>query len=49
MGLWSSVHVVIVDGYTDEPAALGVPPYLGPLPRYIAGAALDAGVEEVTY
>jgi radical SAM superfamily enzyme with C-terminal helix-hairpin-helix motif len=28
---------VIVDCYTDEPAGLGVPPYLGTYPRYIAG------------
>ncbi|MEM4412605.1 MAG: radical SAM protein, partial [Thermofilum sp.] len=30
--------VVIVDGYTDEPAGLGVPPYIDIYPRYIAGA-----------
>lgn len=29
---------VIVDGYTDEPAGLGVPPYVDVYPRYIAGA-----------
>lgn len=28
---------VILDCYTDEPAGLGVPPYLGTYPRYIAG------------
>jgi len=33
----------IVDCYTDEPAGLGVPPYIGTYPRYIAGAILDAG------
>jgi radical SAM superfamily enzyme with C-terminal helix-hairpin-helix motif len=27
----------ILDCYTDEPAGLGVPPYLGVYPRYIAG------------
>ena len=27
----------ILDCYTDEPAGLGVPPYLGTYPRYIAG------------
>jgi radical SAM superfamily enzyme with C-terminal helix-hairpin-helix motif len=43
------VHVVIVDGYTDEPASLGVPPYIAPLPRYLAGAAFDAGAEKVSY
>ncbi|GAB6947329.1 radical SAM protein [Vulcanisaeta sp. JCM 16161] len=31
-------RVVILDGYTDEPAGLGVPPYLDVYPRYIAGA-----------
>ncbi|OYT61678.1 MAG: radical SAM protein, partial [Thermofilum sp. ex4484_15] len=29
---------VIVDGYTDEPAGLGVPPYLDVYARYVAGA-----------
>ena len=28
----------ILDCYTDEPAGLGVPPYLGTYPRYIAGS-----------
>ncbi len=32
-------RVVILDGYTDEPAGLGVPPYLDVYPRYVAGAA----------
>ena len=27
----------IVDCYTDEASGLGVPPYLGTYPRYIAG------------
>jgi radical SAM superfamily enzyme with C-terminal helix-hairpin-helix motif len=31
-------RVVIVDGYVDEPTNLGVPPYISPYPRYIAGA-----------
>ncbi len=31
-------RVVILDGYTDEPAGLGVPPYLDVYPRYVAGA-----------
>src|SRR3989344_4938056 len=30
--------VIILDCYTDEPAGLGVPPYLGVYPRYIAGS-----------
>ena len=28
----------IIDAYTDEPAGLGVPPYLNTNPRYVAGA-----------
>ncbi|TFF91416.1 radical SAM protein, partial [Candidatus Thorarchaeota archaeon] len=38
-GSGASLHrVVLVDGYVDEPTILGVPPYLSPYPRYIAGA-----------
>ena len=29
--------ITILDCYTDEPAGLGVPPYVGTYPRYIAG------------
>lgn len=36
----------IVDGYVDEPACLGVPPYLSPYPRYIAGALRERGLSE---
>ena len=32
----------ILDCYTDEPAGLGVPPYLGTYPRYIAGYLNEA-------
>jgi radical SAM superfamily enzyme with C-terminal helix-hairpin-helix motif len=32
------VRVLIIDGYNDEPAGLGVPPYIDIYPRYIAGA-----------
>lgn len=39
------VKVCIVDCYSDEPAGLGVPPYLGTTPRYVFGAALLAGSE----
>lgn len=31
-------RAVILDGYVDEPACLGVPPYMAPYPRYVAGA-----------
>ena len=36
---------VIIDCYTDEPAGLGVPPFLGVYPRYAAGHYGD----QVTY
>jgi len=38
--------VLILDGYTDEPAGLGVPPYIDVYPRYIAGAiwAVDKSI-----
>ena len=38
----------ILDCYTDEPAGLGVPPYLGTYPRYIAGYLMQQG-HEVDY
>ncbi|KXB06838.1 hypothetical protein AKJ52_01465 [candidate division MSBL1 archaeon SCGC-AAA382C18] len=31
--------VLIVDGYVDEPSLLGVPPYISPEPRLLAGIA----------
>jgi len=36
---------LILDCYVDEPACLGVPPFISPYPRYIYGALLSAGVE----
>ena len=46
-----SLSVTLVDGYVDEPAHFGVPPYLSTYPRYTAGALVDAGVppERITY
>ena len=42
--------IVIFDGYVDEPANFGVPPYLSPHARYLAGAAKAASPEhEVRY
>jgi len=35
---------IILDGYVDEPTALGVPPYISSYPRYVAGAFEIAGV-----
>ncbi len=45
------LSVTIVDGYVDEPAHFGVPPYISTYPRYTAGALVDAGVPRanITY
>ncbi|MFB6194236.1 MAG: radical SAM protein [Halobaculum sp.] len=45
------LDVTIVDGYVDEPAHFGVPPYISTYPRYTAGALVDAGVprDRITY
>jgi len=43
------IVIALVDGYIDDPAALGVPPYISPMIRSIAGAALDAGADRVEY
>jgi radical SAM superfamily enzyme with C-terminal helix-hairpin-helix motif len=47
----ASLDVTLVDGYVDEPAHFGVPPYISTYPRYTAGAVVDAGVpaDNVTY
>ncbi|WP_148294594.1 radical SAM protein, partial [Halarchaeum acidiphilum] len=47
----ATLDVTIVDGYVDEPAHFGVPPYISTYPRYTAGALVDAGVPEsrITY
>jgi radical SAM superfamily enzyme with C-terminal helix-hairpin-helix motif len=47
----ATLDVTIVDGYVDEPAHFGVPPYVSTYPRYVAGALVDAGVpaDQVTY
>ncbi len=34
---------LILDCYVDEPACLGVPPFVAPYPRYVYGALLHAG------
>ncbi|KQC04821.1 MAG: radical SAM protein [Methanoculleus sp. SDB] len=34
---------IIIDGYVDEPACFGVPPYLSPYIRYAAGVLLEHG------
>src|SRR5659263_451540 len=45
------MRVLIIDGYVDEPACLGVPPYMSPYPRYIAGALVEKGIhkKEISY
>ncbi|MBB6645691.1 radical SAM protein [Halobellus ruber] len=47
----ADLSVTLVDGYVDEPAHFGVPPYVSTYPRFTAGALVDAGVPErnVTY
>jgi radical SAM superfamily enzyme with C-terminal helix-hairpin-helix motif len=47
----ADLDVTLVDGYVDEPAHFGVPPYISTYPRYTAGALVDAGVdrENITY
>ncbi|MFB6159780.1 MAG: radical SAM protein [Haloferacaceae archaeon] len=47
----ATLDVTIVDGYVDEPAHFGVPPYVSTYPRFTAGALVDAGVprERITY
>ena len=37
------MRIAILDGYVDEPSCLGVPPYISPYPRLLAGAIEDAG------
>jgi len=43
------IVIALIDGYIDDPAALGVPPYISPMIRSIAGTALDAGADRVEY
>ena len=40
------MKAVILDGYVDEPAHHGAPPYISTYPRYIAGALKDAGLQK---
>jgi radical SAM superfamily enzyme with C-terminal helix-hairpin-helix motif len=39
------LRALIIDGYVDEPACLGVPPYISPQVRAAVGAARVAGAE----
>ena len=40
-----AMRALILDGYTDEPACLGVPPYISPYARLAYGALDAAGVQ----
>jgi radical SAM superfamily enzyme with C-terminal helix-hairpin-helix motif len=40
------MKAIILDGYVDEPACFGVPPYVSPYPRYAAGALTESGFSE---
>jgi radical SAM superfamily enzyme with C-terminal helix-hairpin-helix motif len=37
------MRIVLLDCYVDEPSCLGVPPYISPYVRYVAGAIMDSG------
>lgn len=39
------MRALLLDGYTDEPACLGVPPFISPYARLAFGALLAAGAE----
>lgn len=39
------MNALIIDGYVDEPACFGVPPYISPYVRYAAGALYSHGCE----
>ncbi|MDO9539738.1 MAG: radical SAM protein [Methanocalculus sp.] len=36
-------EALLIDGYVDEPACLGVPPYISPYIRTVAGVLFEAG------
>ncbi len=39
------MRALILDGYVDEPACFGVPPYISPYPRYLAGVLSSYGID----
>jgi len=43
------MRIILIDGYIDEPACLGVPPFISPSIRYIAGAILSHKDHQVQY
>lgn len=44
-----SNKIVIIDGYIDEPAQFGVPPYISPICRYAFGCYMFYGVKPEYY
>jgi radical SAM superfamily enzyme with C-terminal helix-hairpin-helix motif len=44
-----TANAVIIDGYVDEPACLGVPPYISPYIRTVAGALIEHEYEVSYY
>src|SRR6056297_3297801 len=40
------IKTFLLDGYLDEPSALGVPPYISPHIRYVYGALRQAGIQK---
>jgi radical SAM superfamily enzyme with C-terminal helix-hairpin-helix motif len=45
----TSGNALIIDGYVDEPACLGVPPYISPYVRTIAGVLIAQGYKPRYY
>lgn len=41
----ATMKALVLDGYTDEPACLGVPPFISPYARLAYGALASAGAE----
>lgn len=41
----TAMKALLLDGYTDEPACLGVPPFISPYARLAFGALASAGAE----
>jgi radical SAM superfamily enzyme with C-terminal helix-hairpin-helix motif len=41
----SRMRALVLDGYTDEPACLGVPPFISPYARLAYGALASAGAD----
>jgi radical SAM superfamily enzyme with C-terminal helix-hairpin-helix motif len=44
-GFSTAMRALVLDGYTDEPACLGVPPFISPYARLAYGAIRNAGAE----